>query len=270
VHAAFTIDAATFFISALLVAQIRSVPPSIENREPSVASMFGQYWEGLHYLAKHRDILAIALHKTALTIFFGTTLRVVQAAVADRVFPLGQQGGIAMGLMFAAAGVGTGVGPLAVRYFLGDTEWQLRWAIVGGYLVGGLGLLVSARLSSIEIMIAGAFLAGLGNGILWVFSSQLLLQLVDATVRGRVFGTEFAMFTLASAAGSAAVGVAIDSGLGISGVLSAMAAFTPVPAAAWCLWLVFHRCHRPDTGNESNNSDNGETLVAISSRAEIK
>ena len=237
VHAAFMIDAVTFFISAILVAQIRSVPPSIESRKPRVAGIFGQYWEGLRYLTNHPDILTIALHKTALTIFFGTTFRVVQAAVADRVFPLGQQGGIAMGLMFAAAGVGTGVGPLAVRYFLGDTEWRLRWAIVGGYVVGGLGLLVSAQLSSLEIMIAGAFLAGLGNGILWVFSSQLLLQLVDATVRGRVFSTEFAMFTLASATGSAAVGAAIDTRLGISGVLTAMAVLSLVPATAWCLWL---------------------------------
>lgn len=235
------IDAATFFISALLVAQIRSAPPSIESRKPRVAGLFGQYWEGLRYLTNHPDILTIALHKTALTIFFGTTFRVVQAAVADRVFPLGQQGGIAMGLMFAAAGVGTGVGPLAVRYFLGDTEWRLRWAILGGYLVGGLGLFVSAQLSNLEIMIAGAFLAGLGNGILWVFSSQLLLQLVDATVRGRVFGTEFAMFTLASAAGSAAVGVAIDSRLGISGVLTAMAVLSLLPAIGWSLWLATRR-----------------------------
>ena len=238
VHAAFAIDAATFFISALLVAQIRSAPPSSESRKPRVAGILGQYWEGLRYLTNHPDILTIALHKTALTIFFGTTFRVVQAAVADRVFPLGQQGGIAMGLMFAAAGVGTGVGPLAVRYFLGDTEWRLRWAIVGGYLVGGLGLLVSAQLSNLEIMIAGAFLAGFGNGILWVFSSQLLLQLVDATVRGRVFGTEFAMFTLASAAGSAAVGAAIDTRLGISGVLTVMAVLSLFPATAWSLWLV--------------------------------
>jgi NRE family putative nickel resistance protein-like MFS transporter len=240
VHAAFTIDAATFFISALLVARIRSAPP-IESRKPPVSGIFGQYSEGLRYLTNHPDILTIALHKTALTIFFGTTFRVVQAAVADRVFPLGQQSGISMGLMFAAAGVGTGVGPLTVRYFLGDTERRLRWAIVGGYLVGGLGLVVSAQLSNLEMMIVGAFLTGLGNGVLWVFSSQLLLQLVDATVRGRVFSTEFAMFTLSSAVGSAAVGAAIDTRLGISGVLTAMAIMSLLPAIAWSLWLATRR-----------------------------
>ena len=171
----------------------------------------------------------------------GTTFRVVQTAIADEVFPIGQQGGVAMGLLFALSGVGTGVGPLAMRCFTGDDERRLRWAIVSGYLLGGLGLIISAQLQSFEMMLWGAFLAGCGNGILWVFSTQLLLQRVPAEVRGRVFATEFAMFTLASAIGAATVGLAIDTHLGISGVLTAMAAFALVPAAAWSLWLQFGR-----------------------------
>jgi MFS family permease len=259
VHAAFMIDAGTFFVSAMLIAQIRSTPPAMDDRQLSVTNAVRNYWEGLRYLARHVDILAIALHKTALTFFLGTTFRVVQAAVSERIFPIGQQGGIAMGLLFAAAGVGTAVGPLTIRRFTGDDEWRLRWSIIGGYLIGALGLLVSAQLSSFEMMIVGALLAGCGNGILWVFSSQLLLRLVDASVRGRVFGTEFAMFTLASSVGSATVGVAIDTPLGIAGVLWAMGLLALVPAAAWSVWLIAQR-----RGQSGITEDNVGSLSADS------
>ena len=239
IHLAFLIDASTFFLSAILIAQIRLKRVHAESHDSSQVSVFRQFSDGLRYLSEHPDILAIALHKTALTLFFGTTFRVVQVAATDRIFSVGQQGGTELGLLFAVAGIGTGIGPLFLRYFVGDDEWGLRWAIAGGYAVGGLGLLISAQLAGFESMMAGAFLAGIGNGILWVFSSQLLLQLVTAKVRGRVFGTEFAMFTLASAVGSAIAGVAIDSSLGISGVLELMSFCSLVPATAWCIWLAW-------------------------------
>ncbi len=244
VYTAFGIDALTFFVSAVLVARIGLVRSARDGRRLSVRDAVGQYWEGLRYLVRHPDILAIALHKSALTILFGTTFRVVQAATAERVFPIGAQGGISMGLLFAASGVGTGVGPLLARLLTGDRPRRLRGALVAGYAIGAAGLLLAADLSSLAQVLAGAFLAGIGNGLLWVFSTQLLLQSVEASVRGRVFGTEFAMFTLASAIGSATVGVAIDTPLGISGTLGVMAGLALVPATAWILWLVFRRVNR--------------------------
>jgi MFS family permease len=238
VHAAFAIDAATFFVSAVLVAQIRTKPLADKAPGHRSSSPVADYLEGLSYLGRHADVLVLTLHKTALTLLFGTTFRVVQVSLAERVFPMGDQSSITMGLLFAASGVGTGIGPLTVRYFTGDAPARLRWAIVGGYLTGAIGLIVSAQLFSFPIMLVGAFLAGLGNGVLWVFSTQLLMQAVPANVRGRVFGTEFAMFTLASAAGSAIVGVAIDSTLGISGVLTLMGLCAAFPAIGWSLWLM--------------------------------
>jgi MFS family permease len=241
IYTAFTIDAATFFLSAALVAQIRRQPSAAKDTRFALRHAWRDYAKGLQYLGRHPDLLAIALHKVALTMLLGTTFRVVQSAVAERVFPIGQQGGIAMGLMFAAAGIGTGVGPIVARYFTGDHQWRLRLALVLGYLLGGLGVAISSTLWSFPTMLVGAFIGGTGNGMLWVFSTQLLLQLVDDEVRGRVFGTEFAMFALGSAVSSAAVGIALDSQLGISGVLVGMAALSLVPATAWSVWLVFQR-----------------------------
>jgi hypothetical protein len=83
-------------------------------------------------------------------------------------------------------------------------------------------------------------LRGIGGGIIWVFSTQLLLQLVPNQVRGRVFASEFAFFTLMSATSSALVGRALDSPMGISGVVWWMAGLSVVPAILWALWLIRH------------------------------
>jgi hypothetical protein len=56
------------------------------------------------------------------------------------------------------------------------------------------------------------------------------------------------MFTLASALGSAVVGVAIDTPLGISGTLAVLAALTLVPAAAWTVWLATWKGNREEAG----------------------
>ena len=64
------------------------------------------------------------------------------------------------------------------------------------------------------------------------------MQLVPNQVRGRVFSTEFAMFTLTSAIGAAVAGAILDSTLGISGIIGWMAALTLVPGILWWFWMI--------------------------------
>jgi hypothetical protein len=47
--------------------------------------------------------------------------------------------------------------------------------------------------------------------MMWVFSTHLLLQLAPDRVRGRIFSTEFALFTLFNAMGTAAGGWLLDT-----------------------------------------------------------
>jgi hypothetical protein len=72
----------------------------------------------------------------------------------------------------------------------------------------------------------------------WVFSTQLLLQLVSGHVRGRVFAAEFAFFTLTGVIGAVLVGNILDSPLGISGALLSLAGLVLIPGMLWVLWLV--------------------------------
>jgi predicted MFS family arabinose efflux permease len=106
-----------------------------------------------------------------------------------------------------------------------------------GYLTGSLGLAISAPLISFGAVLLGTFIRGIGGGIIWVFSTQLLFQLVPAEVRGRVFATEFAIFTLMSAAGAALAGSGLDTPLGISGITWIMAGLILLPGIFWAYWI---------------------------------
>ena len=74
-----------------------------------------------------------------------------------------------------------------------------------------------------------------------MFSTQLLLQSVPSAVRGRIFATEFALFSLMSAIGSAIMGVALDASLGIPVLLWWMAGLTLIPGTLWTLWQIYRQ-----------------------------
>jgi predicted MFS family arabinose efflux permease len=140
--------------------------------------------------------------------------------------------------MYAVAGVGTGVGPIVARRFSGDRDRPLRIAIALSYGVAALGLGIMALLSSFELILVGTLLRAVGGGIGWVFTTQLLLKLVPNHVRGRVFSTEFAVFTLMNAVGAAAGGWALDAeAVAIAEILWWMTGLTLVPGVLWALWI---------------------------------
>lgn len=240
IYPAFTIDALTFLVSALFIAQISYRPgQQTEDQEKTILAALGQYLEGLRYLRRHIDILFIALHKGANAVLVSGGFHVVMVSLAEDKFMIGKGGGIGLGLLFVVTGVGTGLGPIIARRFTGDQDRALRYAISVSYFLTAGGLVLAAPLANFGLVLVGATLRGVGGGLGWVFSTQLLLQLVPNQIRGRVFATEFAFLTLMSATGAAMTGRLIDSPLGISGVLAWMAGLILIPSLLWTAWLVF-------------------------------
>jgi MFS family permease len=235
---AFIIDAITFLASATLIAQIDYRPDfTLQSVDKSLRTAVQQYLDGFRYLRRHLDILLIALHKPAISLLVSGGYQVIQVEMAEQIFPIGEGGGISLGLIYAIVGIGTGIGPILARRITGDRDRWLRIAIVFGYVSASAGLFITMTLSSFQVVLFGAVLRGIGAGITWVFSTQLLLQMVPNYIRGRVFATEFALMTLMSAAGSAIVGGTIDTPLGIPGILLWMAILTLVPGLLWAMLL---------------------------------
>ena len=237
VYPAFVIDGFTFILSAVFLAQIAyRLPDDLAASDKTVRAALNQYMAGLRYVWRFKDVLVVALQKAAIAFFMIAGFQVVQVAIAEQVFTIGEGGGISLGLMFAMAGVGSGIGPIVARYFTGDRDRGLRSGILAGYVMGIIGFIITAPLINFGVVLFGVLMRGVGGGIVWVFSTQLLLQGVSGKVRGRVFATEFAFFTLASAAGAALAGGVLDA-LGIQGILWAMAALTVIPLVLWAMWM---------------------------------
>lgn len=239
IWAAFLIDAASFFLSAAFVAQIRfDHTPAPRHHERTIRRVLAEHVVGFQVVLASLGLLLIVLQKSMLMLFFGATFQVILVAIAKNVFPIGSDGSLSVGVMFAAMGLGTGIGPLAARVMTGDRPNRMHLAILMSYFLAAVGLVVVSWLTNLTTVLAGSFLVGLGNGQLWVFSTLLILQRTPAAVRGRVLAAEFGFFSLAAAVSAALVGAALDWSFEIGDVLRWMAVLSMAPALLWGVWTV--------------------------------
>ena len=228
---AFVIDGLTFFVSAALLLQIKLPgPPSAAPGTPTRAK-----FTALRYMRQHPDILFIAMHKAAIALLLSAGFQVVQVEIAKNYFVIGVGGAISLGLMYGMNGIGSGIGPILTRRWTGDQDRLLRTSISFGYLIGAFGLAITAPLFNLPTVLIGGFFRSIGGGIAWVFSTQLLLQSAPNQIRGRVFGIEFAFFTLMGSIGTAIVGAMLDQ-FHVRTILWGMAGLPLIPAVLWWLW----------------------------------
>lgn len=233
-QAAFVIDAATFVVSALLLAQIRYTEPRRAPAAASVRSVITDYGRGLAYLRARPAILIAVLHNVVIAALAATTSELYAVALARDVFVYGADGSVALGIMLAVTGVASGLAPGLFLRFFGDTGPRKHHAIAAGYALVALGAFAIAPLSNFGTVLAGMALRGFGAALVWVFSTQLLLELVREDLRGRIFATHFALFQLAGAGAALAVGAALDA-LGYTAVMVALGALVLVPGIAFAI-----------------------------------
>jgi len=241
VYPAFIIDGLTFFVSVTILWRMPYQSLLSESTDKSVIAGFRQYFDGLQYLRKHIDIFVITLHKGINGLLIVGVFQVVQVTIAEQYFPIGDGGSISLGFIYVATGIGTGIGPILGRMWARDRHRHLRIAIAIGYVFSLVGFLITSTLISFPIVLIGAFLRGVGGGVVWVLGTQLLLQLLPNDVRGRVFSTEFAMNSLATAIGSGSVGFLIDTSLGVPGILILCAGLTVIPTVLWGMWIAMEK-----------------------------
>ena len=130
VYTAFTIDASDLPGVGGVIAADSQSPPRSDPTKPGVGAAVGEYFEGLRYLWQHRDLLFTSMHEGLFGLAMDEAFQVVQVIIAQQVFVVGAGGSTGLGMMFAAAGVGTGVGPILARRVTGDNPGRMRSAIV--------------------------------------------------------------------------------------------------------------------------------------------
>ena len=190
-------------------------------------------------MLQHPDILIIALHKAAVSFLMSTGLQVVLVEISNTYFIIGVGGALSLGMIYCINGIGSGIGPILARRWTGDRDTPLRISITLGYLIAVVGIAIMAPLLNFGVVLLGGLVRSIGGGIVWVFSTQLLLQRAPNEIRGRIFGTEFALFTLMGGASSMIIGMLLDR-FQIQMILWGIAALNLIPALLWGLWHKYH------------------------------
>lgn len=243
---AFVLDATTFVLSAWLISRIAG-PIRIDD---SLGRQTGwlDFLDGLRYLRGQTFILGLSLVKAAGSLAWGA-INVLEITYASDLFPLNlprvmeilpdaDGGTLSLGLIYAVSGLGTGLGPLLLRRWLGDAPMRLRWAIAAGFgfIAGGIFLLSIAP--TLQFYTFGTLIRTVGSGTVWVFSAALLQMIVPDRFRGRVFAFEFAALTLTQSISTYWAGFAQDN-LGMD-VRQAALSMSIVGVVMGVLWLLFH------------------------------
>ena len=206
--AAFVIDAASFLLSAWFIYTVPIRETHLHERQPS--SRLHELREGLAFVLRHRDVAIYTSTKMLWSLGGGILL--LLTVFGREIFPLGVDGALSIGLLYAARGIGAGIGPLVARELGGDGQQFLRRAIGPSFFFTTIGYVIVAVAPNLVVALLGVLIAHIGGSNQWVFSTALLQMNVPNRLQGRVFAVEGALLTLTTAASSYMAGLASDAG----------------------------------------------------------
>ena len=208
---AFILDAASYLLSAALIASIR-VQKRRKRERPklTLGNALGvtETIEGIRYVKDRPRVLALLLVKPAWGL--GGGILTLLAVFGERIFPVGKSAATGIGVLFAARGIGTAVGPIVARRMAGEGQKRMLISIGIAFLIGGAFYIAFGSATSFVFALFVLGAAHCGGSILWVFSTVMLQRVVDDKFRGRVFAAELALLTLTMAASNYTTGELLD------------------------------------------------------------
>jgi MFS family permease len=236
-NVAFVVNALSFFASAYFLAQTRyDAAPAAAAPLRGVLALTGitDLIEGIGYVRQRSHVAALMLVKAGWGLAGGVLL--LLTIFGQRVFPLAGGSAAGIGVLYAARGVGAGLGPIALRWIIGQQPQRLRRAIGPAYFMVGVFYIALAYAPTLWVAALCVLCAHFGGSILWVFSTVLLQMEVPDRFRGRVFATELALVTLMSSASSYWTGRQLDrAGWPPRTLAFALGVMFCVPGTLWLL-----------------------------------
>jgi predicted MFS family arabinose efflux permease len=231
----FILDGMSFLLSAALIASVR-IPkrPPRQKQKLTMNRALGitETIEGIRYVKKRPRVLALLLVKPAWGM--GGGILTLLAVFGEKIFPVGHSAATGIGVLFAARGIGTAVGPIVARRIAGEGKKRMQFSIGIAFLIGGVFYMAFGASTSFVVALIVLGIAHTGGSILWVFSTVLLQRGVEDNFRGRVFAAELALLTLTMAVSNYTTGALLDPiGLSPRVVSIGIGAFFLLPGLVW-------------------------------------
>jgi len=188
ISAGYAVDIATYVISLIFLARVRSVPRSLEAEKPSLAALF----DGVKYAFSRQDLMGTYLIDLAAMFF----------AMPNALFPFWADeiaAPWALGLFYAAGTVGSVIVTLTsgwTRTYRFHGRAVILAAIGWGLAVAASGLTHSLVLILIFLTIAGA-----SDMVSALFRGNIWNQTIPDELRGRLAGIELLSYSVGPLAG---------------------------------------------------------------------
>lgn len=191
---ALLIDIASYLLSIWFLLQL--VEPPLKQAEGE-SSRFGlsAIVGGLSYVKVRPRVLTMMLVKFVWSLSgpFVLTLTLL----GEHVYAIAGAPMLAVSILYIARGLGTGLGPFLARGLSKSQPAAMERMILIGFLSSGGFYTLLFFQPPLWLACLIVVTAHLGGATIWVFSTVRLQQMVPTYVRGRVFATELALFTLA-------------------------------------------------------------------------
>jgi MFS family permease len=225
---AFAIDAASFLVSAWLIAGIQR---PMQEASPATRA-HGSVREALAYIRSNPIVLRFVFGKVGTSLANGTVG--LLPTFATRRFA---GTNIATGLLFAARGLGAMIGPILARGAVGATPARRAIVVVCGIstltyciVYAVLPLAPVFALAMVLVM-----LAHLGGGAQWSLSTYGLQRETPDQFRGRVMSLDYGLATLAIGGSAIAAGLLADA-YGEASATWWLTAIGGTYGIAWLAW----------------------------------
>ena len=192
VEAAFLINALCFALGALMYSTITIPQEPFQPKPGGIwTNTVGNIVEGFQIIISKPHVSRIITAK-ALWAIFGGGLVYMLVLIGDEIAFGDLAAGI--GILFAARGLGTGLGPIFARYVFKNRN---IWPFLLGSLVSvcGVAYVVIGFLEWSPWIAVIVVLGHAASAINWVLSTVLLQERSDDEWRGRLFSTDFLMMT---------------------------------------------------------------------------
>lgn len=197
------VDAATLFLSALLLIRLPSLPPVTLKDER--VSFLRDAGDGLQYIWRIPMLRVITVGFCAAVIFSGSD---DVALIFLAQGPLGG-GEPSTSLLYAGAGTGLIVGFLLLAGF--GARVPMTILMLGGFAISGMGNLLTGVSWAIPVAFAMQSVRGLGISLIDVGTNTLIQRTTPSGMQGRVFANLYGAIGLAAGLSYAAGGVLLDA-----------------------------------------------------------